>query len=60
MLGELGYNLCMYNPYRNPLKYGLADPEILNNTEQLARDNQFWQWKKEQLDIVGKATFKLK
>ena len=44
MLRVLGYN-----PFENPPKYGLADPEILNNTEQLAREEQFWQLKKEQM-----------
>ena len=44
MLRELGYN-----PYENPPKYGLADPEVLNNTDQLAREEQFWQRKKEQM-----------
>ena len=44
MLRELGYN-----PYENPPKYGQADPEVLNNTEQLDRDDEFWQRKKEQM-----------
>ena len=41
MLRELGYN-----PYENPPKYGLADPEILNNTRQVVRDNEYWESKK--------------
>ena len=44
MLRELGYN-----PHQNPPRYGLADPEILNNTEQLARESQFWEQRKEQM-----------
>ena len=49
MLRELGYN-----PYENPPKYGLADPEILNNTRQVMANREYWEVKREQMLMAMK------